>query len=94
MRRDRLTAAGYMDLFLGNIGGCIGETSALAIDRAAYLVIRKVITLEIADFYRDGGAVYVDFGGNTLFTGDFVFHILSEVNAGSLFMATDYSTSR
>ena len=86
---------GYMDLFLGNIGGCIGETSALALlIGAAYLVIRKVITLEIPLTFIGTVALFTwIFGGNTLFTGDFVFHILSGVNTGSLFMATDYSTS-
>ena len=38
----------YFNLFIGNVGGCIGETSALAIlIGGAYLLIKKVIRLRI-----------------------------------------------
>jgi len=43
---------GYLDMFLGNIGGSLGETSALAlIIGGLYLLIRKVISWEIPVIY-------------------------------------------
>lgn len=37
--------ASYKDLFLGNVGGCIGETCALAlIIGGVYLIIRGIIS--------------------------------------------------
>jgi Na+-translocating ferredoxin:NAD+ oxidoreductase subunit D len=87
---------GYMELFTGNIGGCIGETSAIALlIGALYLIVRKVINFEIPlTFIGSTAAVVWIFGGSTLFTGDFLFHILSGgLIIGAFFMATDYSTS-
>ena len=87
----------YLTLFLGNHGGCIGETSALAIlIGAAYLVIRRVIRLRVP--LRFIGTVAVGtwiFGGNGgLFTGDPLYQILSGgLMLGACFMATDYTTS-
>jgi electron transport complex protein RnfD len=85
-----------MDLFIGNIGGCLGETSALALLLGAiYLVIRKVITLEIPVVYiLTVGLLTFIFGGDKLFTGDFLYHILAGgLFIGAFFMATDYATS-
>lgn len=87
---------GYMDLFLGRVGGCIGETSVLALlIGAAYLVYRRVITLETPLTFIGTLALFIlIFGGNSLFTGDFVYHMLSGgLMLGAFFMATDYSTS-
>ncbi len=87
----------YLTLFLGNHGGCIGETSALAIlIGAAYLVIRRVIRLRVPLIFI--GTVAVGtwiFGGNGgLFTGDPLYQILSGgLMLGACFMATDYTTS-
>jgi electron transport complex protein RnfD len=86
----------YLDLFTGNIAGCIGETSALALLLgAAYLFYRRVITPEIPLMFIGTTALFTwIFGGNTLFTGDFVYHILSGgLMIGAFFMATDYATS-
>ena len=86
----------YADLFIGRIAGCIGETSALALlIGAIYLLIRRVITLEIPlTFIITTALLTWIFGGNTLFTGDFVYHILSGgLILGAFFMATDYATS-
>jgi Na+-translocating ferredoxin:NAD+ oxidoreductase subunit D len=96
--REAVEAAmpGYMDLFLGRVGGCIGETSALAIlIGAAYLVYRKVITLEIPlTFIGTAALLFGIFGKEGLLQGDFLAHILAGgLMLGAFFMATDYSTS-
>ncbi|NTV90406.1 MAG: RnfABCDGE type electron transport complex subunit D, partial [Clostridiales bacterium] len=85
-----------MDLFLGNVGGCIGETSALALlIGAAYLLFKKVISLEIPlTFIGTVGLMTWMLGGDKLFTGDFLYNILAGgLMLGAFFMATDYTTS-
>ncbi|MGE5613770.1 MAG: RnfABCDGE type electron transport complex subunit D [Bacillota bacterium] len=87
---------GLWDIFTGNIGGTIGETSALALlIGAAYLLARKVITIELpVAFIGSVGLMTWIFGGSEPFTGDFVRHILSGgLILGAFFMATDYTTS-
>jgi electron transport complex protein RnfD len=87
---------GYMDLFIGKVGGCIGETSALAlIIGAAYLFYKRVITPEIPFTFIGTVALFTwIFGGDSLFTGDFIYHVLAGgLLLGAFFMATDYSTS-
>lgn len=86
----------YAQLFIGNIGGCIGETSAAALlIGAAYLLFRNVIGYEIPLTYIGTVAVFTwIFGGASLFSGDYVYHILSGgLIIGAFFMATDYATS-
>ena len=79
-----------LDLFLGNVGGCIGETSALAILLGgAYLVIRKIITWRIPVCYIATVAIISGLCGHNigfeLFAGGLML--------GAIFMATDYVTS-
>lgn len=84
------------DLFLGNIGGTIGETSALALlIGAAYLLVRRVITPELPlSYIATVGLMTWMLGGESLFTGNFIYHILSGgLILGAFFMATDYVTS-
>jgi electron transport complex, RnfABCDGE type, D subunit len=83
-----------MDLFSGNVSGCIGETSAvLLILGGLYLIYRKVITPTIPAVYIGTVAILMlVFGGF-----DFQFAI-QNIFAGGLilgafFMATDYTTS-
>ncbi len=87
----------YLDLFLGNIGGCIGETSALAIlIGAAYLLLCGVIRLRVPVIYIATVAVGTwIFGGHQgLFSGDALYQILSGgLMLGAFFMATDYTTT-
>jgi len=87
---------GYLDMFFGNIGGSIGETSVLAlIIGGIYLLIRKVITWEIPVIYI-GTAAFLSWvlGPEGLFTGDPLFHVLAGgLMIGAIFMATDYTTS-
>lgn len=86
----------YMDLFLGNVAGVIGETSALALLIGfAYLLFRGVISWRIPVLYIGTvAAMTFVFGSDGLFTGDGIFHILSGgLMLGAIFMATDYSSS-
>lgn len=87
----------YMDLFLGNMGGSLGEISALALLLGfAYLLIRKVITWHIpvtivATMILFTGILW---GVNPQKYMDPLFHILTGgVLLGAIFMATDYVTS-
>ena len=86
----------YLDLFLGKRGGCIGEVCVLAlVIGAAFLLLKKYISWHIPATYivTTGLFVYV-FGPKGLFTGDWLFHILSGgLILGAFFMATDYVTS-
>ncbi len=86
----------YLDLFLGNVGGCIGEVSALAVlIGAAYLIWRKVISIKIPVAYiLTVAALTFVFGGEGLFHGDALYHVLSGgLLLGAFFMATDYVTT-
>ncbi len=82
--------ANTMDLFLGKVGGCIGEVSALAlIIGGIYLVVRKVINPLVPLTFI--GTVF-------LFTWALGENPLNHIFAGGLmlgaiFMATDYSTT-
>lgn len=80
----------YLDLFLGNVSGCIGEISALAIlIGAGYLLYKKVIDLKIPFFYILTVFVLSYFAGR-----DGLFQILSGgLMLGAFFMATDYVTT-
>ena len=85
-----------MDLFLGNRAGCIGEVCILAlILGAAFLLFKGYISWHIPFTYiaTVGVFAYI-FGPAGLFSGDWLFHILSGgLILGAFFMATDYVTS-
>ena len=96
MHQGQMPAESVLDMFIGNIGGCIGETSALALLIGfAYLLIRKVISPRIPLFYIGTVAVLsflFPMGNNAmewmaaqLFGGGLML--------GAIFMATDYVTS-
>jgi len=85
-----------LDAFLGNVGGCIGETSALLLLIGfAYLLYRKVITARIPLAYIGTVAALaflfpmgngrIEWMAYQLFTGGLML--------GAIFMATDYVTS-
>lgn len=93
---DVSSAVSLKDMFFGFTGGVIGETSVLAIlIGAAYLLIRKVISLRIPVAYIATFAVFVlIFGGR----GFDMTYLACELCGGGLmlgawFMATDYVTS-
>ena len=89
-------AGSILDMFLGNVGGCIGETSALLLLIGfVYLLIRKVITPRIPVLFI-GTVALLTF----LFPmgNDRVSWMAAQVCGGGLmlgaiFMATDYVTS-
>ncbi|MBR3867515.1 MAG: RnfABCDGE type electron transport complex subunit D [Butyricicoccus sp.] len=92
-----LADATITQMFLGQTGGCLGETSAAALlIGGAYLVYRKVITINIPAAYILTVAVLTfafPMGGC-----DRLQWMLSQVLSGGLmlgaiFMATDYVTS-
>jgi electron transport complex protein RnfD len=83
-----------MDLFIGNVGGSLGETSALALLLGGlYLLYRRVINYRIPVVYiATVGILAFVFGGFNL---SYVpYHILAGgLLLGAIFMATDYSSS-
>ena len=93
----KLGGVRLFDLFIGNVGGCIGEVSAIALLIGfAYLLWKGYVTWHIPVSYM--GTVFV-------FTGIFwmanpqkyanpLFHLLAGgLVLGACFMATDYVTS-
>lgn len=96
MHQGALPAASVSELFLGSVGGCLGETSALLLlIGGVYLVVRKVISPRIPLCYIGTVALLTVLfpKGNPAFTW-----MLSQVFGGGLmlgaiFMATDYVTS-
>ena len=96
MHQGQMPETSILDMFLGNIGGCIGETSALLLlIGLVYLLIRKIITVRIPLAYIGTVAVlaFLFPMGN-----DRVAWMAAQVFGGGLmlgaiFMATDYVTS-
>ncbi len=89
-----------IDTFLGNVAGCIGEVSALALlIGAVYLLVRKIITWHIPLTYMVSLGLFTwIFGGIPsglgLFGGSFFAPLFTGgLMLGALFMATDYVTS-
>ena len=88
---------GHADMFLGYLGGSIGEISALAIlIGGIYMLARKIITWHIPFFYLFSLAVVtgVPWFINPGKYADPLFHILAGgAMLGAWFMATDMVTS-
>ena len=96
MGQGMLPEATVSEMFLGNIGGCIGETSVLLlVFGLLYLLVRKVITLRIPLAFIGTVAVLtvlfpqgndnLQWMAAQLFSGGLFL--------GAIFMATDYVTS-
>ena len=96
MHQGQLPDVGIWDAFLGNVGGCIGETSALLLLIGfVYLLWRKVLspriplayigTVAVLAFLFPMGHSSLPWMGYQLFTGGLML--------GAIFMATDYVTS-
>ncbi len=85
------------DFFVGNLNGCIGETSALALLLgAAYLLYRKVITWHIPAAYLLTALAYAAIlhAASPATSIPPLFHLLSGgLILGAFFMATDLTTS-
>lgn len=85
-----------LDMFLGNIPGCIGEVSTLALlIGGAYLVYRRVISLRIPLAYLGTVAVLTLVFHKTDNAIAWMLYSLmgGGVMLGAIFMATDYATS-
>ena len=96
MHQGQLPQQSLLELFLGNVGGCIGETSAaLLLLGLVYLLIHKVITLRIPLAYLGTVAVLAflfPMGNDRLvWTGAQLCG--GGLMLGAIFMATDYVTS-
>lgn len=80
----------YKDMFFGNTGGSLGETSVMLIlIGAAVLFIFRIIDWKIPVFYIGTVAL-----GSFLLGKDVLFQILAGgLMIGAFFMATDYVTS-
>ena len=96
MGQSVLPKASVLDMFLGNVGGCIGETSALLLlVGLAYLLIRKIITLRIPVAFIGTVAVLTFLfprgNDNLLWMASQLFS--GGLFLGAIFMATDYVTS-
>ena len=96
MHQGQLPDVSVLDAFLGNVGGCIGETSVLLLLIGfAYLLWRRVLTVRIPAAYIGTVAVltflfpmghgHLQWMAYQLCTGGLML--------GALFMATDYVTS-
>lgn len=84
------------NVFVGNIGGTIGETSVIALlIGGAYLLYRKIINWRIPTFYIGTVALFVlVFGGQGFDINFVLYHICSGgLILGAFFMATDYASS-
>lgn len=98
LKSGMLSDTSIIDMFVGNTGGCLGETSAaLLLLGGAYLLFRRVITWHIPVAYigtvaavtfifpLTGGTFDVDFMLQSIFSGGLFL--------AAFFMATDYTTS-
>ncbi len=81
------------DMFLGNRGGCTGETCALALlIGGIYLMVRGIISPTTPVAFIGSVFVLELISGGT--TTDALYQILSGgIMLGAIFMATDYSTT-
>ncbi|MCX7828206.1 MAG: RnfABCDGE type electron transport complex subunit D [Thermanaerothrix sp.] len=85
-----------MDLFIGNVGGCIGETSALALLLGGlFLIWKRVITWHIPVVYIGTVAVLsaVLHRPSGISMGPLYEIFAGGLFLGAIFMATDYATS-
>ena len=97
MHQGLLPESSIMACFWGNVGGCLGETSAvLLLIGFAYLLVRKVITARIpvsfiatvavlTFLFPMGGQPRVEWMLYQVFSGGLML--------GAIFMASDYVTS-
>ena len=96
MHQGMMPVEKWTELFWGNVGGCIGETSALMLlIGLAYLLIRKVIKITIPAAYIGTVAILTllfPMGNNNLEW--MLCHLFGGgLMLGAIFMATDYVTS-
>ena len=96
MGQGNLPDVSVSELFLGNIGGCIGETSVLLLVLGLlYLLARKIISLRIPVAFIGTVAVLTLLfpQGNPNFQWMAAQVFSGGLFLGAIFMATDYVTS-
>ena len=96
MHQGQLPQDSVLDMFLGNVGGSLGETSALLLLIGfAYLLIRKVLSLRIPVAFLGTVAVIALLFpmGNDRLVWCAAQLCGGGVMLGAIFMATDYVTS-
>ena len=96
MHQGMMPEESWSQLFIGNVGGCIGETSALALlIGLAYLLLRKVIKITIPAAYIGTVAVltFIFPMGNGNLEWMLCHLFGGGLMLGAIFMATDYVTS-
>ena len=96
MHQGMMPEASILDMFLGNVGGCIGETSAaLLLIGLVYLLYKKVITITIPAAYIGTVAVlaFLFPMGNDRIVWTAAQLFGGGLMLGAIFMATDYVTS-
>ena len=88
------TVPSLKDLFLGNIGGSIGETCSLALlIGGAYLLVRKVISWHIPVSFIATVFIFSLCVEGFDFTKALAWVLSGGLLIGAFFMATDYVTS-
>ncbi len=96
MHQGQMPTESTLDIFLGNVGGCIGETSALLLLIGfGYLLVRNVITARIPVSYIATVAVltFLFPMGNPRISWMLAQVFGGGLMLGAIFMATDYVTS-
>lgn len=96
MHQGQLPQQSVLDMFLGNVGGCIGETSVvLLLIGLLYLLLRRVITLRIPLSFIGTVAVlaFLFPMGNDRLVWMAAQLCGGGLMLGAIFMATDYVTS-
>ena len=96
MHQGIMCEESVMELFIGNVGGCLGETSAIALlIGLVYLLWRKVITVRIPLAYIGTVAVltFLFPQGNDRIAWMAAQVLGGGLMLGAIFMATDYVTS-
>ena len=96
MHQKLMPADSLLDMFLGNVGGCIGETSVLLLLLGfGYLLLRKIISPRIPLAYIGTVAVlaFLFPMGNDRLAWTAAQLCGGGLMLGAIFMATDYVTS-
>ncbi len=98
LKNGEIGTESILDLFVGNVGGCIGEISALLLlIGGLYLLIRRVITWHIPVAYLGSVALLTYIFPQTQSVQAYEFMLMELLSGGlilgALFMATDYATS-
>lgn len=96
MQMQALPTTSLTDMCFGNVGGCIGEVSAVALlIGAAYLLARKVISPRIPAAFLGSFAVltFLFSKGDSPILWTLYNLFGGGVILGAFFMATDYATS-